>query len=388
MSRPKSRLVMRVLAIAALSGGSLALAQQTPTPRPVTRQRLNPALFAQREQGAPQKIKSQLQSLRAQLAEKKLTFTIGYTKALDVPLEKLAGTRAPTNLPELATKQNKLATQLLSIDIAARDAAAAKSKRLQRLIAVRESCTADRPAFDWRTLGKVTDVRDQDGCGSCWAFATIGAYEGGYALRNDMKIDASEQDVLSCSKAGSCSGGWWAGAFDWLIATGTTDEISYPYTATDTSCKTNVAASYRAVAWGYVKPDGSTPSVTEMKQALCDHGPLTVAVYVTPLFQAYTGGIFNEHDTSHGINHGVTLIGWDDQKNAWVIKNSWGTLWGEAGYMWIAYDSNNIGYGAAWVQPKSNFYRLPPAYYELVPNIRPMNEQVPRKRINRAPSSG
>jgi hypothetical protein len=74
-----------------------------------------------------------------------------------------------------------------------------------------------------------------------------------------------------------------------------------------------------------------------------------VAVEVTNAFRAYTGGVFNESSTGD-VNHGVTLIGWDDAKQAWRIKNSWGPGWGESGYMWIDYQSNSIGYGASWVQ--------------------------------------
>jgi hypothetical protein len=101
--------------------------------------------------------------------------------------------------------------------------------------------------------------------------------------------------------------------------------------------------------------------VDRLKDALCKFGPLAVTVLATDAFQAYTGGdIFNEC-ASGDINHAVTLIGWDDDKQAWLIKNSWGTGWGdtcgygsERGYMWIAYGCNKIGAYAAWVyaQPK------------------------------------
>jgi len=93
--------------------------------------------------------------------------------------------------------------------------------------------------------------------------------------------------------------------------------------------------------------------VDKLKQALCRYGPLAVAVRATRLFQAYKSGVFNERDTGK-VNHGVTLIGWDDNKEAWLIKNSWGTGWGEKGYMWIVYYSNSIGYGASWVEAKSS----------------------------------
>ena len=339
--------------------------------------------YKQRERRARPEVKERLQKLREEITARKLTFQVGYTTAMDESLDKLAGTKRPPDLPEQARRQNELGQKLLRIDIQARDQALASRLRLPELLI---SCAASRSAFDWRTLGKVTPVRNQDGCGSCWAFAAEGAYEGSYAIRNGSLEDTSEQDALSCSGAGSCGGGWWAGVFDWLISHGTATEAAYPYTATDSACNTSIPAPYRAVAWAYVKPDGGIPAVADTKQALCEHGPLAVAVLATGAFQAYTSGVFNEHDTTHGINHGVTLIGWDDTRHAWLIKNSWGTGWGMAGYMWIDYDSNRITDGAAWVQARNRFYRLPTEFFKMIPNMLPFPDPDPGPRRNNLPA--
>src|SRR5262249_6084435 len=104
----------------------------------------------------------------------------------------------------------------------------------------------------------------------------------------------------------------------------------------------------RAVNWGYVNASVDIPSVSEIKHAVVNHGPLSVAVNATGAFQAYNGGVFNENDPG-GINHCVLITGWDEDKKAWHVKNSWGTGWGEKGYIWIHYNSNKIGYRAAWV---------------------------------------
>ncbi len=316
--------------------------------------------FAQREATAPAAIKTKLQTLRAQLDTKQIKlignvaqFQIGYTTAMDIPLEKLAATRAPADLAAKAKSQNVQATEMLQMDRKLVERyVKVKPGELPEIAAAR-GCADTARTFDWRTRGKVTPVRDQDGCGSCWAFATLGAYEGSQLLRNNAMLDTAEQEVLNCSGAGGCGGGWWAGAFDHLRGTGTADEARYPYTASDAACKTDTPTPHHSIAWAYVKEDGGIPSVAQLKKALCKYGPLTVAVRVTGAFQGYTTGVFNENDPGP-INHGVTLIGWDDNRQAWLIKNSWGPGWGDHGYMWIHYGSNSIGYGAAWVQARLN----------------------------------
>jgi hypothetical protein len=164
---------------------------------------------------------------------------------------------------------------------------------------------------------------------------------------NQALIDTAEKETLDCSGAGSCSGGWWA--FQYLVDTGTTTESQYPYSPSDGPCQAAKQPRYRATAWGYVDPNNTIPSTDALKQALCAYGPIAVAIAATPAFQAYTGGVFNEM-SNITVNHAVTLVGWDDARQAWRVKNSWSTAWGESGFMWIAYGCNSIGYGAAWTQ--------------------------------------
>ena len=90
----------------------------------------------------------------------------------------------------------------------------------------------------------------------------------------------------------------------------------------------SVTRPYKAETWGYVGNDHSVPSVAAIKQALCTHGPLAVALKATPLWSSYTGGVFNEPGVS-GINHGVTLVGWDDGKQAWLIEKFLGNRMGQ-----------------------------------------------------------
>jgi len=325
-------------------------------------------IYLERELKAPVTIKTQLSELRQNIQVQKWTFQVGYTTALDYKLEQLAATKAPDDLPTQASAQNTVAAQLLNIDLAERDKfAKLKPGLLPELRPVtNRGCFASAKSFDWRNLNKVTPVRNQGSCGSCWDFAALGAFEGSNLIRNNVTANASEQHILNWGGAGSCAGGWWANAFNFLISNGTASETTVPYTATQNPYNPSVPTPYRAIAWGYVKPNGGIPTVAEMKLAMCKYGPLTVAVRVTPAFQAYAGGVFNEQ-ASGAINHGVTLIGWDDQKQAWLIKNSWGTGWGDSCYMWIGYNSNSIGYGAAWTQAKSTFYKISPELFKRVP---------------------
>lgn len=287
--------------------------------------------YRKRELGATAKIKAELAALRDEAKDKQWTFEVGYTTAMDFSIDKITGLKPPSDWLIQAKQQNLMAKALLE----------------SSQIALGQ-CVASASKFNWAENNGVTEVKDQGNCGSCWAFATHGAFEGSYAILNKAMINSSEQDTLDCSGAGSCSGGWWA--YDYLIKTGSAREADYPYLAVKGTCKA-VQRPYKAEVWGYVDANVDIPSVAALKKALCDYGPLAVAVAVTSAFQAYKSGVFNENSNA-SVNHGVTLVGWDDSKQAWRIKNSWGPGWGESGYMWIAYNSNKIGYGASWVKAK------------------------------------
>ncbi len=288
-------------------------------------------------QASPQ-MQAKVKALRGEAQQKKWTFSVGYTTALDTPLERLAGTRLPPNALDIAKKQNEFADQALKLIPRASPAA---------------TCSPGMKTFDWRRLGKVTPVRDQGGCGSCWDFAAMGAYEASYGIVNDLQIDISEQHALNCVKPGTCKGGWYQWVFSWMISNGVADETVLPYKGQEGTCTPAKKAPYRVAVSGFVSDQVLIPSVEEIKEAICAHGPVAVALRATPAFLAYTGGVFNENDPGD-VNHAVLLVGWDDDKRAWLIKNSWATTWGVEGYMWIAYNSNSVGTMAAWVNAASS----------------------------------
>ena len=167
------------------------------------------------------------------------------------------------------------------------------------------------------------------------------------------------QYALNCFQdAGSCNGGWYMPIFNHMISQGTVAESALPTTCHIGACP-HIPHPYRAASWGFVGNSRNIPSSVQIKEALCAHGPLATAVMVDGPFQAYTGGVFDERfQHFQGINHAITIMGWDDEKigldgnrGAWLIKNSWGTGWGATGdfgsskgYMWISYNTNNIGF--------------------------------------------
>ncbi len=261
----------------------------------------------------------------------------------------------------------------------------------------------------------VGPVLNQGDCNSCWAFATLSVYQSSWLLEQlrlgDRYFEVtvpeygshrrfpSIQRLLNCigKEKGDChSGGWHGTAFAFMVNSfvphipdrlvwkyGDKQTAIEEYTGKKSSCTDPLlerrvkrggkmavpgeggdgvdlpansdqilTAWDRALAWGYVneqKPD-QLPTVAQFKQALIEHGPLAMPIKGDACFSVYQGGVFNGKKTGNP-NHVMVLIGWDDEKQAWLIKNSWGEEWGEKGFGWVAYGSNSIGLYAAWIQP-------------------------------------
>lgn len=197
--------------------------------------------------------------------------------------------------------------------------------------------------FDWRDYGMVTSVKNQGAGDTGWAFAVLGSYESAILVDNGPSEGLSVQYLLdSLSGTYDYTDGDWG--FPYMMD-GTPRGDSY--STGGLSDLPGCFKCYPISAWYYVGDSSSVPGTTALKQAIYDHGPVCAAVYVSAAFQYYTGGIFNTNSTGT-VNHGVVLVGWNDTGGYWILKNSWGTGWGESGYMRIAYGINQIGYGAAY----------------------------------------
>jgi hypothetical protein len=219
--------------------------------------------------------------------------------------------------------------------------------------------TSELPAhFDWRELGGCTPIKDQDGCGSCWAFGTVAPLECNILIKDHKEVDLSEQWLVSCNQnRWGCSGGWWAHSyFQWNMdqfhGTGAVLEEEFPYVAMDASCNGPYHHPYTIDSWHYVGFSQGVAQTDAIKQAIMTYGPVSVSCAVTEAFGAYSGGIFNENDPHAQINHAVALVGWDDNQGTngvWFLRNSWGTEWGEEGYMRIEYGVCKVGYAACYI---------------------------------------
>ncbi|MGQ9595001.1 MAG: C1 family peptidase [Anaerolineae bacterium] len=218
------------------------------------------------------------------------------------------------------------------------------------------------PAFDWRVqAGGLPPVRDQRACGSCWAFSTVGALEGNLKIQDGVLRDLSEQYLVSCNLEGwGCDGGSWA--HDYHLnkvppgepEAGAVSEGNFPYAAQDLPCNPPHPHISRISSWRFVGSSVGVPDTTAIKRAILEHGPVAAAVCAGPLMQGYRGGIFstNERCAPYAVNHAILLVGWDDTQGSggvWILRNSWGTGWGEGGYMRITYGTSNVGYGANYV---------------------------------------
>ncbi len=214
-------------------------------------------------------------------------------------------------------------------------------------------------SFSWDDLFPAPPARNQHACGSCWAHATCAALEYQILIYERRHVDLSEQWLVSCNEDGwSCGGGFVA--FNYFVSGATESdpcgddgavlESDFPYTAADSSCNCPYEHRYWLDSWGYT---GTVPGVMglndQIKYQVYYRGPVAAAMRAGyQAFHDYDGGVFATCDLGFP-DHLVLIVGWDDSRGAWRIRNSHGCDWGESGYMWIAYGCSSIGFGAAWV---------------------------------------
>jgi KDEL-tailed cysteine endopeptidase len=199
--------------------------------------------------------------------------------------------------------------------------------------------TAANGGFDWRNAGAVGYPKDQGQCGSCWAFSTTGAVEGLYKIKQGILPGLSEQQLVDCSNQNlGCNGGWPERAMQYYLSSGAVQGGDYGYEARQGSCRYD---PNRAVL--YLHGNGYNAVASNNQNAMVgavNGQPVSVLIEADQnVFQSYRGGIINDPACGTNLDHAVLLIGYGD--GYWILKNSWGTGWGESGFF-------NIAMGQSW----------------------------------------
>jgi C1A family cysteine protease/putative hemolysin len=238
-------------------------------------------------------------------------------------------------------------------------------------------------SFDWRSYqgsNWLTSIKDQGGCGSCWAFAAVGISEAAHniaANNPDLDMNLAEQYLVSdCSSAGDCCGGWHKTALEYIRDNGVPDESCMPYVdgsgcscdggTCDSNCTYRSAGicsdrtcSNRCGDWSSRRQViASTGSVaanrSTIKQALVDVGPLAVAMGIGTGYGGYWNGDIYRCTNDGAANHAVIIVGYDDAGGYWWVRNSWGAGWEDDGYF-------KLGYGECYVEQDVYYADIPPA---------------------------
>jgi len=242
----------------------------------------------------------------------------------------------------------------------------------QNLSSLKKPAAPAPSSWDWRVQGKVTSIRNQGNCGSCYAFAALANFEAKMLIDNEGTFNFSENNAKECNYSDlSCDGGTYYDLASLFATKGVVLESCDPYVASDVSCNTSCVPEKVLLDWRIICAD-NIPSSEVLKDYVYNYGPIYTTLNAgqgdawETEFGSYNGSYTLYHTGTAAPNHAVLIVGYDDDiandsggTGAWIVKNSWGTGWGgtcgygtQGGYFTIAYGSANIGmwssYAAEW----------------------------------------
>jgi len=240
-------------------------------------------------------------------------------------------------------------------------------------------------SFDWRnylSVSWITPIKNQLSCGSCWAFSTVGLTEAQHniiANNPNLNLDLAEQYLVSeCCSYGDCGGGYDVYALEFIRDYGVPDEQCYPYQHANSACEPcpDYASRLKFVPNAHWS---TSYTASNIKDYISSYGPVTIAIGTcsgsgcapgTDFGSYWDGDIYRcTHDVpsdgTTGIDHSVLAVGYDDAGGYWIVKNSWGTGWGESGFFKLGYNECNVEHGQiSWTESP-----LPVEYYSYLPMI-------------------
>jgi hypothetical protein len=200
-----------------------------------------------------------------------------------------------------------------------------------------------KTSVDWTS--KLNAIKNQQQCGSCWAFSAVGSVEAIWSIQNGVLKSLSEQQLVDCSDSygnEGCNGGSMDAGFQYIIdSKGIALESEYPYTAADGTCQTGLSQNDAISSF----TDVTANSADALKAAIAQQ-PVSIAIEADQnVFQGYTSGILNDASCGTNLDHGVVAVGYDDTGSTpyYIVRNSWGTAWGEAGYVRIFINGDGDG---------------------------------------------
>jgi cathepsin L len=213
-------------------------------------------------------------------------------------------------------------------------------RRLHDEATIEEVLRSLPASINWAAAGKTTPIKNQNNCNSCYAFSAIGALESAIMIAHNVTLGISEQEIIDCSNSkfgnNACVGGQPSYVYDYIMSEGINTMANYPQMLANTSslqeCRTPTGRqTFRGIA-DYDFPDANIIGLLKALQV----GPVAVNHYVPDAFKYYLSGIFDSADCFHQtqIDHSTLLVGYNFNHDTphFILKNSYGIRWGEAGY--------------------------------------------------------